>query len=142
METIDSSFALVMQALLQQKQILDELDAENQKLHRQLAVLRAGVGISIDILGQQFSLAGTDIEKKEKLQTPVLEKASKIDRTTEDLSPSSSTTFLQEMTVNELASAATNQMAALRDLATKSPTNEEEKKQVLRRALTGSFLLE
>lgn len=141
METIDSSFALVMQALLQQKQILDELDAENQKLHRQLSILRAGVGISIDILGQQFSLAGTGIEKKETQQTPVLEKASKIDRTTEDLSPSS-TASLQEMMVNKLASATTNQMAALREPATKSPTNEEEKKEVLRRALTGSFLLE
>ena|SRR6266566_5163105 len=142
METIDGSFALVMQALLQQKQILDELDAENQKLHRQLADLRAGVGISINILGQQFSLAVTGIEKKETQQTPALEKASKIDRTTEDLSPSSSTAFLQEMIVNKFASAATNQMAALRESAMKSPTNEEEKKQVLRRELTGSFLLE
>src|SRR5579864_4944281 len=142
MEAIDSSFALVMQALVQQKQILDELDRENQELHRQLADLRAGVGISLDILSQQFSLAVTNIERKETRQTPALEKASKTDRTTEDLSPSARS--LQEMLMNEVVSAATNQMADWHDPdpATQSSTNEEEEKAALRRQLTGSFLLE
>jgi len=142
MEAIDSSFALVMQALVQQKQILDELDRENQELHRQLADLRAGVGISLDILSQQFSLAVTNIERKETRQTPALEKASKTDRTTEDFSPSARS--LQEMLMNEVVSAATNQMADWHDPdpATQSSTNEEEEKAALRRQLTGSFLLE
>jgi hypothetical protein len=142
MEAIDSSFALVMQALVQQKQILDELDRENQELHRQLADLRAGVGISLDILSQQFSLAVTKIERKETRQTPALEKASKGDRTTEDFSPSARS--LQEMSMNEVVSAATNQMADWHDPdpATQSSTNEEEEKAALRRQLTGSFLLE
>lgn len=144
MEAIDSSFALVMQALVQQKQILDELDRENQELHRQLADLRAGVGISLDILSQQFSLAVTNIERKETRQTPALEKASKTDRTTEDFSPTPSARSLQEMLMNEVVSAATNQMADWHapDPATQSSTNEEEEKAALRRQLTGSFLLE
>jgi hypothetical protein len=142
MEAIDSSFALVMQALVQQKQILDELDRENQELHRQLADLRAGVGISLDILSQQFSLAVTNIERKETRQTPTLEKASKTDRTTEDFSPSARS--LQEMLISEVVSSATKQMTDWHDpdQATQSSTNEEEEKAALRRQLTGSFLLE
>ena len=144
MEAIDSSFALVMQALVQQKQILDELERENQELHRQLAELRAGVGITLDILSQQFSLAVTNIERKKTLQTPALEKASKTDRTTEDFSPSPSARSLQEMLMNEVVSAATNQMADWHDPdpKTQSSTSEEEEKAALRRQLTGSFLLE
>lgn len=155
METIDSSFALVMQALLNQKQILDELVRENQELRRQLADLRAGVGISIDILGQQFPLAVADLGKvttqrspavtyqaskmtmPEIPETPALKKASNSDRITEDLSPSPSTTFPQELMTNETASAAADSMGVRRP-----PMNAEEEKEALRRELTGSFLLE
>jgi hypothetical protein len=144
MEAIDSSFALVMQALVQQKQILDELDRENQELHRQLADLHAGVGISLNILSQQFSLAVTNIDRKKTLQIPALEKASKTDRTTEDFSPSPSARSLQEILMNEVVSADSNQMTDRHDPhpATQSSTNEEDEKAALRRQLMGSFLLE
>src|SRR5215469_580374 len=142
MEIVDSSYALVMQALLQQQQNLEELEAENQELHRQLADLLAGVGISIEILGQRFSLVETGIERQETHQMFVQEKAARRDRTTDEFSPS--TSFLQEMIMNEFTSAATNQMGIWRDEESrkKEPTNEEEEKAVLRRELTGSFLLE
>ncbi len=145
MEIVDSSFALVMQALLQQQQILDELEAANQDLHRQLADLRAGVGISLDILGQRFSLATTELERTETLHIPTQEKAANVDRTTDDVSPSAS--FLEEMLLNEFASAATTQMASWQDAGsneaeTTIPPGEEEEKAALRRELTGSFLLE
>jgi cell division protein FtsB len=142
MEIVDSSFALVMQGLLQQKQVLDELEAENQELHRQLADLRSGVGISIDILGQQFLLEVTEPERIETLQMPVQQKAATLDRTTDDLSPSA--TSLQEMILNEFASEAAKQMADWGDeeVETKTPMNEEAEKAALRRELTGSFLLE
>jgi hypothetical protein len=142
MEIVDSSFALVMQALLQQQQILDELEAENQELHKQLADLRAGVGISIDILGRQFSLEVTEPERIETLQMPVQQKAASIDRTTDDLSPS--TAFLNEMIMNEFTSEASKQMGEWRDDKdeAKEPMNVEEEKAALRRELTGSFLLE
>ena len=113
MEIVDSSFALVMQALLQQQQNLEELEAENQELHRQLADLLAGVGISIDILGQRFSLVETGIERQVTRQMLVQEKSARIERTTDEFSPS--TTFLQEMVMNEFTSAATNQMGSWRD---------------------------
>src|SRR5438270_4216352 len=49
-------FEQIMEELLKQKQVLEDMEAENRELHRQLADLRAGRGIVIDILGQHFSL--------------------------------------------------------------------------------------
>lgn len=166
METIDKSFELVTQALLKQKQYLEELERENQELHQQLADLRAGNGISIDILGQRFLLAVTAPDSETMLQatlqTPVVthqaanvpmfevpetpapgKDLSDMDRTTEELSPSPSPAFLQEMIFDEFATAATSPMAVWRSPTTKPPANEEEEeKAALRRELMGSFLLE
>jgi len=142
MESIDSSFALVMQALLQQQQILEEMEAENQELHRQLTDLRAGIGISINILGQQFLLAGNELANIETLHMPTQIRSANVDRITDEVSPTASS--LQEMLLNEFASAATTHMATWRDeeAETQIPAGEEEEKAALRRELTGSFLLE
>lgn len=56
MKPSGSGFEQIMQELLAQKQLLEDLEAENRELHRQLTDLRAGRGIVIDILGQHFSL--------------------------------------------------------------------------------------
>src|SRR5260370_31818670 len=53
-----SSFELLMDELLNQKRIMDELIAENHSLRRQLADLRGGRGIFLDIQGQLFALDG------------------------------------------------------------------------------------
>src|SRR5260370_27853851 len=53
-----SSFELIMQEVLNQKQRLEELIEENQDLKRQLADLRGGRGIFLDIFGKQFALTG------------------------------------------------------------------------------------
>ncbi len=53
-----SSFELIMQEVLNQKQRLEELIEENQDLKRQLADLRGGRGIFLDICGKQFALMG------------------------------------------------------------------------------------
>jgi hypothetical protein len=52
-----SNFDQIAQALLEQQQILQNLQAENKQLHQQLRDLRAGQGISILINGAQFPLA-------------------------------------------------------------------------------------
>src|SRR5438270_5168369 len=54
-------FEQIMEELLKQKQVLEDMEAENRELHRQLADLRAGRGIVIDILGQHFSLTGEPV---------------------------------------------------------------------------------
>ena len=56
-----SGFEQIMEELLKQKQVLEDMEAENQELHRQLADLRAGRGIVIDILGQHFSLTAEPV---------------------------------------------------------------------------------
>src|SRR5258706_10686148 len=56
-----SGFEQIMQELLKQQQLLEDLEAENRELHHQLADLRAGRGIVIDILGQYFSLTGEPV---------------------------------------------------------------------------------
>jgi hypothetical protein len=54
-----SGFELIAQELLKQQQHMQKLDAENRELRQQLADLRAGHGIFIEIAGQRFPLEGT-----------------------------------------------------------------------------------
>lgn len=54
-----SGFDNILEALIQQKQVLEEMQAENESLRQQLADLRAGHGIFIDILGTRIPLATT-----------------------------------------------------------------------------------
>ncbi len=56
MKTIGSSFELIMDELLKQKQLLEALQTENDELYRRLAELREGRGIFIEILGNRFPL--------------------------------------------------------------------------------------
>ena len=58
MKTYGSGFELIMQEVLKQKQLLEDLQTENGELLRQLANLREGRGISVDILGNRFPLVG------------------------------------------------------------------------------------
>lgn len=60
MSTSGTSFDLILEEVLKQKRVLEELQAENEALRQQLDDLRAGKGISIDIVGQLFSLHPED----------------------------------------------------------------------------------
>ena len=53
-----SSFEQLMEEVLNQKRYMEELLAENYGLRRQLAGLRDGRGIFLEIQGQRFSLVG------------------------------------------------------------------------------------
>lgn len=59
MSMSDSSFEYILQALHMQKQNLEQLQAENSDLRHQLADLRNGQGIFVEILGVRFALVGT-----------------------------------------------------------------------------------
>ncbi len=74
-----SGFELIAQELVKQQQHMQMLDAENRELRRQLADLRAGYGIFVEIAGQRFSLEGEPLphqtmsistEMQEDLPTP------------------------------------------------------------------------
>ena len=52
----ENYFDQLAQEILKQKQRMDQLEAENRELHQQIADLRAGRGIFVDISGRRFSL--------------------------------------------------------------------------------------
>lgn len=71
METSGSNFELIMQEVLKQKHQLEELLSENDELHRQLAELREGRDIFVDILGERFTLVDVLVsDSPEKIGTP------------------------------------------------------------------------
>src|SRR5574340_476938 len=70
MKTSGSNFELIMQELLKQKQVLEDLQSENDELHRQLSDLREGRGVIVDILGKRFPLV--DFPASDSLDTRVL----------------------------------------------------------------------
>ncbi len=162
MKTSDDAFELIMQELLQQKLYLDELVRENEELRSQLANLREGRDILVDILGQRYSLlAGTPPELLTTLQMPSVTQqalatttsevpATSVpapslagsDRDPDEIAPSPSAEFLEELILDELASAATTSWAVWTGPATSSRSKEEEEKAALRRVLMDSYLLE
>jgi hypothetical protein len=83
-----SGFELIAQELVKQQQHMQMLDAENRELRRQLADLRAGYGIFIEIAGQRFPLAGE-----------ILPPQSAAISTEEDLPMPRTTASLQEIPV-------------------------------------------
>ncbi len=66
MKTNVSNFELIMQEVLKQKQLLEDLQSENDELHRQLAELREGRGIFVDILGKRFPLVDVPVSDSPK----------------------------------------------------------------------------
>ena len=71
MKTSSSNFELIMQEVLKQKQLLEGLLSENDELHRQLAELREGRGIFVDILGERFTLVDVPVsDSPDRIATP------------------------------------------------------------------------
>lgn len=71
MKTYSSNFELIMQEVLKQKQLLEDLLSENDELHRQLAELRDGRGILVDILGKRFPLVDIPVsDSSYRIATP------------------------------------------------------------------------
>ncbi len=139
MKTSGSNFELIMQDVLKQKQLLEDLQMENDELHRQLADLREGRGIFVDILGKRFPLvadsvgispeavttAGADLYLQETTaipgeavpsslpETPVPATVYAVDEVQEDrphMATPTMSEFLEEALLDEFAAASTRQM--------------------------------
>lgn len=174
----DTSFEQIAEEILAIKERMEELQAENDELRQQLADLREGRGIFLDILGQRFSLrsetavasevatsssATTEVMPEEPAfpDTPTiaipeisLPESIAVEETAgeqEETELAEVPTFLEEMLVDELTSAAntgaiwdepeTLKQAAIKRIDAAQDIDEEQKA-ALRRALVGSFLLE
>ncbi|GAC1392176.1 MAG: hypothetical protein NVS4B11_02410 [Ktedonobacteraceae bacterium] len=176
-----SNFDLIAQDLLKQKYIMEQMEEENRELRRQLADLREGRGIFVEIDGRRFALssefitpqvttvAATSVAVEQELQPdPVVAQQNEVLDKTEGLvmsipetsrpmidffaddeeaeAQTTGPTFLEEVMIDEFASAATSPLAVW-----SAPKQEEEKKPeatadeemaTLRRQLIGSYLLE
>jgi hypothetical protein len=62
MDRASAGFESIAEMLLQQKKLMDALEAENRELRRQLAELRRGVGIAIVIEGKTIQLANGAVD--------------------------------------------------------------------------------
>src|SRR5579863_5646463 len=209
-----NSFERIMQEIANQKQHLEDLLEENHLLRSQLADLREGRGIFVEIDGQRFTLSNESITASQLNSTALEALASSHNGQSSPNGPTSleiiysvepetplllddipalsasdtpnpqsyiqpitplpvvaedehawasdldqpdqpdqhmqeiphtplSSTFLEEMLVDEFADAATYQMTAHKRPNTKKlPPIDEEEKAALRKELMGSFLLE
>jgi hypothetical protein len=187
-----SSYELIMQEVLNQKQRMDDLLVENRELRRQLADLREGHGIFVEIEGIQFALTNEMFADTSHVQavpapqdtsaiveptptpmpvtvsvpvsasdesvmgtipetpfpttdefTPIAQFSDEVEDEEELPTPTQHSTFLEEMLIDEFASAATSPMAVWRGPETrKLDVIDEERKASLRKELIGSFLLE
>jgi hypothetical protein len=164
-----NSFDLITQELSKQQQAMEVLQAENQELRQQLADLRAGLGIFIEIDGNCFALDASPVPQI----SSVSQKATAIanEPTTEfapvipiykskGAPPSGNdkkeetrpSTFLEEIMIGEFASAMASPLTVFQDplnpqeeeqkQKTKQGKNKEEQKAILRHDLKGSYLLD
>jgi len=62
MKTSGSSFEQIMEEVLRQQQLYEDSQKENTELRRQLAELREGHGIFVEILGERFPLAAKPVD--------------------------------------------------------------------------------
>ena len=63
-----TGFEGIAQMLLEQKKLMDALEAENRELRRQIADLRRGVGVAVVIDGKTIQLAN-DMQSQSTLQS-------------------------------------------------------------------------
>jgi len=168
MKTSGSSFEQIMEEVLRQQQLYEDSQKENTELRRQLAELREGHGIFVEILGERFPLAAklvdvspeivqADLSLQETVtitseavasplpETPLPTTEFTVEEVTEDEPASASPAmqgFLEEALLDEFSNASTRQMAVWSGPITNHPVLDEQEKETLRRELSGSFLLE
>ena len=65
-----SNFDALMQEIFKHRQVMEQLEEENKELRRQIADLREGRGISIEICGKRFSLAALTTAPTRAIPTP------------------------------------------------------------------------
>jgi hypothetical protein len=106
MKTNGNNFELIMQEVLKQKQLLEDLISENDELHRQLADLREGRGIFVDIIGKRFPLVDLSRDDSpDRIAPPEVDLS--LQETTEIVSESLSSS-VPETPVPELKSSVEN----------------------------------
>jgi hypothetical protein len=92
-----AGFEGIAQMLLEQKKLMDALEAENRELRRQLADIRRGIGIAVVIEGKTIQLAtepGAPVPMSPQAQA-ALQSLQSLQNTPSPLSPSTSGNYGQ-----------------------------------------------
>jgi hypothetical protein len=171
MKTSGSSFELIKQEVLKQKQLFEDLQTENDELHRQLVDLREGRGIFVEILGTRFPLteeavsvspaavSTTEVDPALQETTAIFSEAlpsslpetplptteltvEEVPEEQPTIASSAMPDYLEEALLDEFSNASTSQMAVWSGPITNPPEFDEKEKEILRRELSGSFMLE
>ena len=159
-----SNFDLIAQELLRHQKIMEEMEAENLWLRQELASLRAGRGIFLEIEGKRIPLIiATDsapqmpqqIEQTVPTQptvivaeTPARQQSTTIPLPVEEEPKVERASFLEEIMIDEFSAALTSPTAIWqgpvqkREMFNKPEQIDEDEMAALRRDLMGSFLLE
>ena len=96
-----AGFEGIAQMLLEQKKLMDALEAENRELRRQLAELRRGVGIAVVIDGKTIQLA-TDSAGSAQSQA-TLQSLQSLQSASSAPSPMSNSTYTSRQTGGQQA---------------------------------------
>jgi hypothetical protein len=159
-----SNFDLIAQELLRQQKVMEELEAENRWLHRELVNLRAGRGLFLEIEGKRIPLV-ISADSAPQIPQPVEQPAPEIQQIFEEAIPARQQTitiplpdegeqkverapFLEEIMIDEFSAALTSPTAVWqgpvqkRETIKKPEQIDEDEMAALRRDLMGSFLLE
>lgn len=164
----DNYFERLGRELLQQKRHMDKLKEENRELRRQLAELREGRGIFLKIGDQRFALlANGEMAAQENNTTqsdnkdtysrragnsaPLSEKRAEEETLTRprgekepapgEAAKTKEVPFLEEVMLDEFATALTNPMQSTTGPKEKQKNPYEEQRR-LRQDLQGSYILE
>lgn len=133
MRTYENMFDPLVQELLKQKQLYESLVLENQELHRQLAKLRAGRGLFVQIGDQRFALSEKPVGLDEATHTPLP------DRSPKTLSQTEPAT---EPTTVILPTSGRREGQRTDALERTTPPSRQEEQANLKQELMGSLMLD
>jgi hypothetical protein len=124
-------FDQLAQEILKQKQLMDALEAENRELREQIADLRSGRGIFIDLLGTRFALRDDSSLVQTTSASSVPASASPLTSTVATSTPPATSVFNQstvEAPTTEIAEVASQtQEQSATEQASPSNTDADKK---------------
>jgi hypothetical protein len=145
--------------ILHQKRLMDKLKEENRELRRQIAELREGRGIFIKIGDQRIPLlsdeegttpANNAIQAKQsddedtsgRITSQAASQTEQKEPVPEEATRTKEVPFLEEVMLDEFASALTNPVPTTTPEPRKAQKNAYEERWRLRQDLQGSYILE
>jgi hypothetical protein len=140
-----NSFYLITQELSKQQQAMDALRAENQELRQQLADLRAGLGIFIEIDGNCFALDASTVSQISSVSQQATAIANEAATETFPVMPiykskgvpplennkneeTNPSTFLEEIMIGEFASAMASPLTVFQDPLNSQAAEDQKQK--------------